>query len=480
MNDFSAALRDALLVPKSSESLESVRVVVINQLKQLDPEAKIHATGYFNHSWIPDLDLSWKSSEDTRQLFLRFNVRDDAFAEDMRFVITDDGDPVFLDIAQPDLALEGYGEAASVDEKVISHSAAMVTEHKAWGRLGVGVAQDADARTATRQVVRGGRGLVDEEVADRVLTDYSAASELLGPGRVREVDPGQLREVLNRLEVPLSRIARLDLETDLRSRWVEGGRDPELFPNLEGWALRERLPSEIADFVLALLRGGEPVPEERWQEVVEAITADRLGAESRGKHRVTGGKLNDLVRVGADAWTARWAWVPVAGPVPARPLDWSLGGTALEVNLADRRAVFADLGNRFNTMPKPDADELPRLEHWLETLDDRAVLGVTVLTMEEQVGVQLRATATETLGGRLRALMAADADLRILGRIARIEVRVPGREAVLEINFETGKARADKPIPIGVFARLVGRFMVNLPAAMREELRARLARDVTP
>lgn len=475
MDDFTSALRDALQIPNVAESSESVRQVVVNQLRDLDPETSIRATGYFNHSWIPDFSLDWKSGEQ-RQLFLRFNVFDEAFADDMRYV-AGDGDPVFLDIAQPELALEGYARTAAVESAAVSDSDAMVTEHEAWGRLGHGVAQDPDVRTATRQVVRGGRGVVDQVVADRVLNDYRAASDLLHPSRVRDAAPDELREVLNRLETPLSRIARLDLETDLRTRWVEGGREAEMFPSLEGWVLRDRHPSEIAQFVLALLHSDETVSDERWQEVVESISADRLGAEARGKARVSGGKVNALVRVGADAWTARWAWVPPSEEGRTAPLDWTLGGTALEVELGGQRAVFSDIGTRFNMMAKPDPEDLPYLEPRLAILDDPAVLGATIVTAEELVGVQLRASSTATLGERLRRLMAEQADVRISGRIAELEVRVPSRETTLQISFETGKAHTERPIPLGMFARLVGRFMVGMPGEMSEELRRRLSRE---
>ena len=214
-----------------------------------------------------------------------------------------------------------------------------------------------------------------------------------------------------------TRGSTVDLETDRRSRRAQGGRQPEFFPSLQGWTLRDRLPSEIADFVLALLRLDEPVPDERWQEVREAISADKLGAESRGEKRVTDGKLNDLVRRLDGSASVGTAVEEVPNrPVDwslGRPVDWSLGGTTLEVDLANYRAVFSDLGTRIKLMTKPDPETLPFRERRLDPLDDRAVLGVTVLAFEEQVGVQLRATTTETLGERLRRLMAEQADLHI-------------------------------------------------------------------
>jgi hypothetical protein len=465
MTDFSAALRDALLVANPTASEDAVRQVVINQLRELDPAATLRSTGYFNHSWVPDLSMRWSDGVQ-RHLFLRFNVSDPSFVDDMRYA-DDERDPVFLDIAQPELALhEALGTATEppatggID---LGGLHAMVTEHTAWGTLGAGVSSNPDVRNATQQLVRGGRGYVDQPVAAQVVSSYEQAAGFLEQERVRSLDPAALREVLDVLEAPLSRVARLDLETELRARWVRGGRAPELFPSLEGFELHDRSAEEIATLVMALLASEEPVPEERWREIARAISLDALGAATRGRQRAIGGKVNELVRAGHDVWTARWAYVPSYGD--ARPssgvLDWSLGGTSLELNLDTHRAVFVDNGTRLNTLAK--TDELPYLEPRLGTLDSAAVRGITLVTTDEMVGVQLTATATETLGERLRRLMAEQADVRISGRIARLEVEVPGTNTSASLNFETGRVRAEHPLPIATFARLVAQFMVDLP-----------------
>ena len=475
MEPFSAALRDALLVPNATESTDAVHRVVINQLRELDPQAHIKTTGYFNHSWLPDLAVRW-SDDHQRHLFLRFNVRDEGFIEDLRYA-DDERDPVFLDIAQPEIARE---EAVSYepDERGIDlrDLDAMVTEHQAWGKLGAAVTSDASLRTATRQVLRGGRGLVDEPVAERVVEDYRRAAESLASDRIRETDPVALREVLDALEAPLSRIARLDLETDLRSLWVEGGREPESFPSLEGWELHDRDPREVTTLILQLLTSVVGVSDERWEQVARAITVDALGAEARGRRAVRGGKLNQLVRVARDIWTARWAYVPLVAEPPQENrgrLDWSLGGTSLEVNLGAYRAVFVDRGNRFNMLAKPE--ELPRLEPRLASLDNSAVTGVVLRSSEETVGVRLLATARETLGERLRGLMAQQADIRLTGRIESMVLRVPATDNHVTINFETGKANAERPLALGTFALMLARFAADMPSPLYDELQERLA-----
>ena len=309
-NAFSAALRDALLVPDPSTSEDQVRQVVINQVRELDPEAALRTTGYFNHSWVPDLNIVWKDGGQ-RHLFLRFDVSDPSFIQDLRYA-DDEDSPVFLDIAQPDLALDGTlppGTArASTEELAGEETGTMVANHAAWGVLGTGVEEDPEFLSATRQIVRGGRGYVGKPTADEVISAFSQASAYLQPDRVHDTTPEELRLALDDLEKPLSRIASLDLETDLRARWVQGGRQPELFPSLEDWELQDRSPDEIATLVIALLTSDDDVPEERWVQVARAISVDALGAATRGRTRIVGGKLNKLVRAARDIWTAKWAW----------------------------------------------------------------------------------------------------------------------------------------------------------------------------
>lgn len=464
MGGFSAALRDALQIDDVDTSEETVRQVVINQIRELDPQAIPRATGYFNHSWIPDLIIRWRNEAD-RSVFLRFDVLHPGFAEDLRYA-DDSKAPVFLDIAQPELERqrdEHRAQQALVDpQQDLAAIGAMVTEHQALGRLGISVNENRDVQQATKQIIRGGQGYVGVETAANVADYYQRAAAVLAPDRVQATDPDDLRLLLNVVEEPLSRIARLDLEAELRSRWVQGGREPESFPSLEDWQLSDRSPDEIATLVMALLASDDEVPLERWRDIAQTISLDALGAAARGRRRVFGGKVNDLLRAAQPYWTAKWAWVaPLERGVPtADSLDWSLGGMSFELVLDDQRAVFVDNGTRLNTLPRPE--ELPFLEPRLPTLNDPLVKGITLVTPEESVALHLRASATESLGERLWQLMAEQADVRVAGRIESLEVQLPGTECTALVNFSTGKVQASQAAPIAAFARLVAKFMVGL------------------
>ena len=192
MDEFTAALRDALLVADSATSEEQVRQVVINQVRELDPEARLRATGYFNHSWVPDLSMRWMDGAQ-RHLFLRFNVTDPSFVDDLRYADTE-ADPIFLDIAQPELGLESQSSEPEREATVVDtgDADAMVAIHTAWQIFGAGVDKDPGLRSATRQIVRGGRGLVDQPTAEKVIDSYDRAAAILGPDRVHEAQPDEL------------------------------------------------------------------------------------------------------------------------------------------------------------------------------------------------------------------------------------------------------------------------------------------------
>jgi hypothetical protein len=69
---------DSALRSEVPEDLISrVKTAVIEELTSLDSAAEIENTGYFNHTFIPDLVLNWRDGgrKEKRDIFLRFSLR---------------------------------------------------------------------------------------------------------------------------------------------------------------------------------------------------------------------------------------------------------------------------------------------------------------------------------------------------------------------------------------------------------------------
>jgi hypothetical protein len=373
------ALRDALSDPDPHKSQARVHDLVAARIDALTPLSRVTKTDYFNHAWAPDLILT-RGDEPERAVFLRFGVKDASFADDLDHLGR--SAPIFLDLeaANPSPPPEEitHGEFDLQEAlKSVGGGEAMVTDVPAIDRLDDLIRDDREARTATQQVVVGGRGLVDESAAHAIGVGWTVAS-----GAASDADATQLRVALDQVEAYLSRIASLDLETTLRARWIAAGQPAEDFPGREDWNLHDRAPWEIARLVLALLDRKDAANPERWRDIADAISASDLGHELyRIREYREGAAVNELVRAGLGRWTAQYAYVPPLESDSLEAFDWSIGDYSIGLNLISRRAYFTDIGAKWSRVPR--ANVLPLARERLRTLETPDVRGAGIVTAEE-------------------------------------------------------------------------------------------------
>lgn len=54
-----SAIHEALGAHNGDDLIRGVKSVLIHELSALDPAVKIENTGYFNHTFVPDLVMKW-------------------------------------------------------------------------------------------------------------------------------------------------------------------------------------------------------------------------------------------------------------------------------------------------------------------------------------------------------------------------------------------------------------------------------------
>lgn len=470
------ALRDALQDPHPRVSQERVHVIVVRRLQELTQRASVRTTGYFNHSWAPDIVI--KSGEQPeRGVFLRFGVHDATFADDLRY-LSNEG-PLFLDLeAANPLRSERANEKRTPEfdlaGMLASNDAGMVlvTEAPAIDEFEVHIAAQRDFKTATQQVVLGGHGFVDEMAAVTIADGWNTATSAIS-----SADPPRLRDALDTVQRYLSQVASLDLETSLRARWIAAGQRVEDFPGREDWRLNDRAPWELARLVLSLVDQDGAVPYGRWTEIAEAVSLSDLGHElyQIGEYR-EGGAVNDLARAGLPLWTAQYAYVPPLPSDTVQRFDWSFGDYSFALNLASRWAYFTDIGKKWSRVPR--ANILPGAQARLRTLLNADVSGVGLITPEENVQHQLRPDASMSLGKRLEQFIGAEGDPAWrAARLTALEMRVPGTNATAHIDFGRSVVRTTAPVPLRTYALLCARYVAGLGeeevAALEAELDGR-------
>jgi hypothetical protein len=464
---FASELHDALQVSNHDASVDAVHRIVINGLRELDPKAKPRQTGYFNHSWAPDLVVGWDTEESDRQLFLRFDVANEGFAREVELLGLDA--PIFLGLAPEASPVSRTARGRIVADEITSAARehqTLVTDSTAVDVFTSEVSIRRDVHAATRAIVRGGHGVVDDNAANEIVSAYERAIGEIEDGRRK----GEVRSALDNIEAYLTGRNALVFERELRSRWIGAGGVPEEFPGLESWTLAARTPQEVADLVEALFQQEEDVPEVQWREVISSITANSLGVAFKDRKAVRGGRLNDLARLGQEIWHADWAFAP---ELPSTPMidvnDWMLGGNyGLGLALANCEVFFSEDGRRFS-QAKSNA-QLPVLSQRLAVLDDAAVSGIGLVTPQEDVAISLRESATHTIGALIDELVTEESETWRSALIAEMTIELVSADALVTINFRTRKIRATKPISLRQAALVIARYVAALPNAEMKAL----------
>jgi hypothetical protein len=151
---------------RPSDAIEAIKDAVIREIQALDPEAEPRKTIFFNHSFAPDLVLTWKATgpDVVREVYLRpdlgYLLRTQELPRIAELLEAKQEPPVVLALAttrEPRL-LAGLAEAsAQVPELLVTESAALDD-----------MVEAADATPSPlrdlwrRNVIRGGRGVILE------------------------------------------------------------------------------------------------------------------------------------------------------------------------------------------------------------------------------------------------------------------------------------------------------------------------------
>lgn len=465
-------IREALAVERREDSATQVQELVAKELEKLTAGTTVRRTGYFNHSWAPDLVVERRGGQPERRVFLRFDVHDTSFLGDLEGLAR--VDPFFFDLVagNPEAVPAPETERIDLDEAIRQYEAEdiLVSELPAVERLNASVGEDTTVREATRQVVVGGRGVVDSEAADRIAGSWRRATTAIATSEREE-----LRGALNEIEVFLSEVTALDFESTVRSKWVAAGGAAETFPGREDWNLQQREPWEIARLVLALVDDYESVEAAQWEEIARSISLSELGHElfRLGQYR-EGGGVNALMRAALPYWTAKYAYAP---PGEAETLlerfNWSIGTYSVGINLSKCQAFFTDIGVKWNRVPRPGA--MPSVRGFLDRVGDARIVSARVQTSEEEMAVSLRPTATKSLKDLLEAHVGAQGDDAAWrqARVVAADIQVPGTNAVANIDFKRSVIGSENSVPIRSFVELVARFVAFLGD---EEVAALMAR----
>lgn len=474
MSDLVEALQAARESYVREDYATSVKKLFREHLEELEPDADIEDTLYFNHSAIPDFKLTWRrgsSGKSSRDIFLRSSYAAVVAGRETTQITT--GDPVFLSISTNQNVEEPGFVMTKADVVRVARESnySLLTDAEAFREMAAPVADSNPLSAVVRSnFLRGARGLVDEPIAER-LRSTGQDSE----GNVTDL----IRE--NFFEDAVFRMER----TALLVQWALSPEtaDEEL-PKIDGSMSADELRN-----VLPWLLGQAVVPKEDkfWKALGSLFTFEQLEDLATD---LNGYDVTSLVQANLTTWSAKRAYLGLNIPVEngrakelREPLEnddaareraepseeesvaassaWRFDSGTLGYAHGPFMVRVSNSGHKLKARP---GSSTPKWSGTVDRLDGYAIRSVSVAGIERAFRVDARESGN--IKEDVEKIVESVEDTYF---VSHLEVLLPGpvREEQDEssepvtMDFAGGIAIADGPVQLGALVRAAANIMGN-------------------
>ncbi|MGW2702719.1 hypothetical protein [Streptomyces sp. NPDC001340] len=299
-------ISSALDHPDPRQAVERVKDVVQRRLLDVYPNARIVRTDFFNHTYVPDLLMTWTSGtrRAERRVYLRASSDPVLLASDVQ-LFEREQQPLVVPLAHV-----ASGPSRTRLETVAEERHTLVLDPSGLGALPARTPTRTATALASDAIVEGGRGIMGERQVERFLHAVGSGVEAAREGRT---DPTRLAlsEVSRRTVPDVSR----RMSTLMAAMWQGSGRSLSEFP--------ADVPhqSSLDETSLSLLLSSPEITDEafwrRIQPLVDAKTLLRTDTTDTPN-------LQRLMRSAVQAWkghvcmvveregagaVTRWRWL---------------------------------------------------------------------------------------------------------------------------------------------------------------------------
>lgn len=432
MSTFAEQVSAALDTTDAQEAGHRVHQVVAQEMRSLDPTAKTEITGYFNHSYMPDLVLQWGKGREAfeRPVFLRHSLRASRASGDLQNFDRSDLTGFYLSLAPE----EPEEESQQVRARASQHreSRVLVTTVPALDDLAPSTQiPDPVLGLVRSSIVRNAKGAIGESDVENLILP-----------RGRQIE----QEELIAFSETVSSVFTEDAV--LRINRVFGIVEQALAdnPSVETLLLSGQLSeTEIRELVPYLLKL-EGVTRDRdfWVAVARLINLTEI---ERMWSQFADLDLTPLASAASGLWRAKRVMMSVRSEaIDDEDFDrtprWSVTGNLLSAEVGYWRLTFANKAQKMKTAnrsltPARWNDLLPRLESYTVTAVD--LYGVTT---KSQYGAQ---ESTQDMKQRIAAFIATADDSFHLPSVTvatgvgdeRSEIRADFTEMMLDAKPDT-------------------------------------------
>lgn len=339
MSTFAEQVSAALDTTDAQEAGHRVHQVVAQQMQTLDPTAKPEVTGYFNHSYVPDLVVRWGrgKNEFERPVFLRHSLRSSRASGDLENFNRNDLTAFYLSLASEEPEEETLQVKTRANER--RGSRVLVTTVPALNELSPTTQQPDPVLGLVRSsIVRSAKGAIAESDIDKLMLSTS-----------RQIEQAELDAFSETVSSVFTEDAAL------RINRVFGIVEQALAerPNVETLLTSGKLSdTEIRELIPYLLRL-EGVTRDRdfWAAVSQLINLSEI---ERMWSRFSDLDLTPLVSAASDQWRAKRLLMTARSEAIDnddfdRTPRWKVASNLLSAEVGNWRLTFAEKAQKLRT-----------------------------------------------------------------------------------------------------------------------------------
>lgn len=367
MTTFSEQVSAALDTHDALEAGPRVHKVVVDEIKALDPSVKAVDTGYFNHSFVPDLMIEWNEAGKKleRPVYLRHSLRSSRAAGDLEDLTRTDKSSLFLSLALDEPEKETNRARRAVRRNTESRT--LITTVPALDELvQPSAAPDPVLGVVRASVIRSAKGIFTESDVENLVLPRERRIEAEDFERFSEaVQRNFSEEAVLRINRVSSIVEQALSETPDVATVLNSGR-------LTAPEIRELVP-----YLLSL--EGVTQSREFWRTVAALISLEDI--ERLWGSFESGIDIGPLARAGSEIWRATRAQLSGRAEAIDDPdfdltPKWSVRGKLLASEVGNWRVTYAFAGTKLKA---PERDALPaRWEDLRPNLNNYVVTDVNL------------------------------------------------------------------------------------------------------
>ncbi|MEN0022001.1 MAG: hypothetical protein AAGC61_01880 [Microbacterium sp.] len=470
MSDLVEALHAARESYVREEYATRVKQVFREHLELLEPGAEVEDTLYFNHSAIPDFKLTWgrgATGKSSRDIFLRSSYAAVVAGNDTVQITS--GDPIFLSISA-DQVVEEPGfvmTKADVTRAASKGRHSLLTDAEAFKEIAAPVADDNPLSSAVRSnFLRGGRGLVDEPVAERLLLTGNDTGENVSD-LIRETFFEDAVVRMERTALLVQWAMSPDAAVDGLAK-IDGAMSTDELRNVLPWLLS---------------RATAPRGDKFWVALGSLFNFDQL--ESLASE-LDGMDLTGLVQANLTTWSAKRAYAglnvdaggnPIARASapddavelaePAQEADakingWRFDSGTLGLALGSTMIRVSNSGYKLKARP---GSSTPKWSIAADRLDGYSLRSASISGIERAFRIDARES-----GNVKRDVETVVDSVEDSYFVSHVDVMLPGPEVeddetgseLASIDFAGGIVVAERAVQLGALTQAAANLLANV------------------